>query len=107
MTQKTDFFMTSIKIKQNNSQVFSLVDQKILVNTMVPSFHALNLLHIQKKKKARIKFMNFSQNIWLLFFWVTLYIYIYIKPSIDTFFAGSKVIGQSRKTIQLFTSLLQ
>ena len=34
----------------------------MLVNTMVPIFHAQNLLHIlKKKKKARIKFMNFSQ----------------------------------------------
>ena len=44
----------------------------MFVNTMVPIFHAQNLLHILKKKKkkkkekekkekARIKFMNFSQ----------------------------------------------
>ena len=33
----------------------------MLVNIMVPIFHAQNLLHILKKEKARIKFMNFSQ----------------------------------------------
>ena len=33
----------------------------MLVNTMVPIFHALNLLHILKKEKAKIKLMNFSQ----------------------------------------------
>ena len=32
----------------------------MLVNTMVPIFHAQNLLHILKKK-ARIKFLNFIQ----------------------------------------------
>ena len=39
------------------------LDKDMLVNTMVPIFHARNLLHVLKKKKekARIKFMNFSQ----------------------------------------------
>ena len=51
------------KNKASTQNVFSLVDQDMLVNTMVPIFHAQNLLHILKKKKrkARIKFMNFSQ----------------------------------------------
>ena len=34
----------------------------MLLNTMVPIFHAQNLLHfLKKKEKASIKFMNFSQ----------------------------------------------
>ena len=49
------FFICSTKIKQNNSNVFSLVDQNMLVNTMVPIFHAQNLLHILKKKKKRLE----------------------------------------------------
>ena len=47
-----ELFITSTKIKQNNSNVFSLVDQDMLVNTMVPIFHAQNLLHILKKRKG-------------------------------------------------------
>ena len=41
------------------------------MNTMVPIFHAQNLLHILKKKKmARIRFMNFSQKyMGSVFFW--------------------------------------
>ena len=51
-TKRINFFITSTKIKQNNSNVFSLVDPDILVNTMVPIFHAQNLLHILKKRKG-------------------------------------------------------
>ena len=56
-----NFFTTSTKIKQNNYNVFPLVDRDMLVNTIVPIFHAQNLLHILKNEKANIKFMNFNQ----------------------------------------------
>ena len=57
-----------------------MVDQDMI--TMVPIFHAQNLLHILKKKKARIKFMNFSQKYMgsvFFLFGVTLYIGIMFR----------------------------
>ena len=50
------------------------------MNTMVPIFHAQNLLHILKKEKARIKSMNFIQKYMgsVFFGGGHLYIYIYI-----------------------------
>ena len=50
--EPVNLFITSTKIKQNNFIVFSLEDQDMLVNTMVPIFHAQNLLHILKKRKG-------------------------------------------------------
>ena len=46
------FITSTNKKKQNNSDVFSLVDQDMLVNTMVPILHGQNLLHILKKRKG-------------------------------------------------------
>ena len=42
-------FITSTKIQQNNS---NFIHSNMLVNTVVPIFHAQNLLHIQKKRKG-------------------------------------------------------
>ena len=43
-TESINLFITSTKIKQNQDQD--------MVNTMVPIFHAQNLLHILKKRKG-------------------------------------------------------
>ena len=72
-TEPINFFITSTKIKQNNSNVFSLVDQDMLVNTLVPIFHAQNLLHILKKRKGKNWIYEFQSKIYgFCFFWVTL-----------------------------------
>ena len=39
------------------------------MNTRVSIFHAQNLLHIPKKEKAKIKFMNFSKKYKGSVFW--------------------------------------
>ena len=85
-TEPISFFITSTKIKQNNSNFVHSNFCKCWWILWSQCFMDRICFISWKKEKARIKSMNFSQNKWILFlFWsppsfslsLSIYIYIY------------------------------
>ena len=75
-TEPINFFISSTKIKQNNSNFvhFCLSKPKCFRNLRCFAQKLWSTSYPEKKEKARIKFMNFSQKYMSSVFWVTLYI---------------------------------